>query len=336
MKNVTLGNTGACVSQVCLGAMLMGTTTSRETSYAVLDEFLDLGGNFIDTANCYAWWVENGEGGESERLLGEWMKERRSRNQVFLATKGGARLPNLRAVKDPQGNIAWEKVREEYEYLSAPALRSAIEGSLRRLNVDTIDLYYVHVDDRITPIEETLETLNQFVSEGKVRYIGCSNFRTWRLERSRSLSQARGWASYVAVQEEYSYLRPKPGSDLGVGVHTDDEQLDYLRANPEVTLVAYSPLLKGIYDDPQKRERYYNWSLYNTDDSRARLRALSETAASLGVSSSQLVLAWLLHHQPHVIPITAASSLEQFRHNLEALTIQLSEAQMSVLNQASA
>lgn len=336
MKKIAFGTTGEQVSQVCLGAMIMGTTTDRETSHTMLDEFLAAGGNFIDTANCYAWWIGQGQGGESEELLGRWMKERRNRQQVFLATKGGAAIRDLKSVKDAQGNIAWEKVREQYEYLSAAALRSALEGSLRRLQVETIDLYYVHVDDRVTPVEETLEALDCFVKEGKVRYIACSNFRTWRLERSLSISRERGWAPYVAIQNEYSYFRPKPGTDFGVGVHTDDEQLDYLRANPDVTLMAYSPLLKGIYDDRQKRERYYNWQFYNTDDSQARLNVLSKTAAEIGVSNNQLVLAWLLHHQPRVIPILAASGLEQFHHNMRAAEIELGADQMDALNSASA
>ena len=334
MKQVPFGNTGEQVSQVCLGAMIMGTTTDRPTSFAMLDEFLAMGGNFIDTANCYAWWIGEGVGGESETLLGEWMRERRSRDRVFLATKGGAALPNLGAVKAGPGDIAWEKVPANYEYLSPAALRKALEGSLRRLGVETIDLYYVHVDDRVTPIEETLEELNCFVQEGKVRYIGCSNFQTWRLERSLNTSRSRGWASYAALQNEYSYFRPRPGSDFGIGGHTGEEQLDYLRANSEVSLVAYSPLLKGIYDDAQKRERYYNWHLYNSEDSRARLNALSEMAAGLSVSNSQLVLAWLLHHQPQVIPIIAASGLEQFRHNMRCIDIHLTEEQMAALNAA--
>ncbi len=332
MKKVVLGSTGEQVSQVCLGAMLMGTATDPTVSYAILDDFIDAGGSFIDTANCYAWWVGQGKGGESEELLGRWMKERRNRGQVFLATKGGAAIRDLRVVKDAQGNIAWERVREQYEYLSPAALRRAMEGSLRRLQVETIDLYYVHVDDRITPIEETLEILDCFVKEGKARYIGCSNFRTWRLERSLGISKARGWASYVAVQNEYSYFRPKAGIDWGIGVHTEDDQLEYLSANPDITLVAYSPLLKGIYDDAQKRERYYNWPFYDTQDSQARLKTLAEIAAQLNVSNSQLVLAWLLHHQPRVIPIMAASSLDQFRHNLHAVSIALNDEQMGALN----
>lgn len=336
MKKIILGNTGEQVSQVCLGAMLMGTVTDHESSIAILDDFLAAGGNFIDTANCYAWWTPGGHGGESEELLGSWMKERRNRGDIFLATKGGADLPNLRAVKDEQGNIAWDQVPANYEYLSAQALRRALEASLRRLRVETIDLYYVHVDDRVSPIEETLEALDSFVKEGKVRFIGCSNFRTWRLERSRSISKARGWASYAALQNEYSYFRLKPGSDLGIGAHTDDEQLDYLRANPEVALLAYSPLLKGIYDDPQKRANYYNWRLYDSPDSQARLTALTEIAGQLGVSNNQLVLAWLLHHQPRVIPILGSSTLQQYLHNMQSLSIELSEAQMDALNKASA
>jgi aryl-alcohol dehydrogenase-like predicted oxidoreductase len=336
MKKLTLAQTGEQVSQFCLGAMLMGTHTSPETSHAILDHFIEQGGNFIDTANCYAWWVDQGAGGESETLLGEWMKSRRNRNQIFLATKGGANLRDLRAVKDKNGQIAWDKVPSNYEYLAPNTLRQALEDSLRRLQVDQVDLYYVHIDDRLTPQEETLDILNRFVQEGKVRYIACSNFRTWRLERALNISQQHGWASYVAVQQEYSYLRRKPGPHVGIDVHTDNEQLDFLSANPQVALVAYSPLLKGIYDDPVKRERYYNWSLYDHDDSRARLQALSKLAAELKISNSQLVLAWLLHHQPQVLPIIAASSLEQFKHNLRSLEVQLSPEQMARLNQAGA
>ena len=335
MERVELGKTGEMVSQLCLGAMIMGTTTDRETSFAMLDEFLAAGGSFIDTANCYAWWIGKNPGGESETLLGEWMKERGNRDQVFLATKGGAAIPNLGAVKDADGNIAWENVRANYEYLSPAALRKALEGSLRRLQVETIDLYYVHIDDRETSIEETLEELDCFVREGKVRYIGCSNFETWRLERSLNISRAHRLAQYVALQNEYSYFRPRPGTDFGIGAHTGDEQLDYLRANPEVTLLGYSPLLKGIYDDPAKRERYYNWHIYNTEDNRARLEKLSKMAAELGVSNNQLVLAWLLHHRsPRIIPIMTASGMEQFHHNMAALEIQLSQEQLAVLNEA--
>ena len=247
-----------------------------------------------------------------------------------------SRRPTARPVpvKNANGDIAWERVPHTYEYLAPATIRAGVEDSLRRLQTDTIDLYYVHIDDPRTPIEDTLGALNRLVEEGKVRFTGCSNFRTWRLERSRAASQANGWAAYVAIQQEYSYFRPKPGADFGIGVHTDPELKHYLRANPQVTLLAYSPLLKGIYDDPAKRERYYNWPLYNHPDTHARLAVLTQMAAALGVSNSQLVLAWMLHQQPAVIPIMAASRLDQYHHNLRALTIHLTAEQMNTLDQA--
>jgi aryl-alcohol dehydrogenase-like predicted oxidoreductase len=140
---------------------------------------------------------------------------------------------------------------------------------------------------------------------------------------------------FVAIQQQYSYLRPKARADFGISVNVDDELLDYLRSNEEVTLLPYSPLLKGIYDDPLKREAYYNWHLFNNDDARIRLDVLSKLAKELSVSNSQLVLAWLLHHQPKTIPILGFSNLDQFDHNLKALDVSLCEEQMDILNKAS-
>ncbi|MEA4907038.1 MAG: aldo/keto reductase [Anaerolineaceae bacterium] len=336
MQRVNLGNTGEQVSALCLGSMWMGTATDKAISWSLLDRFRQAGGNFIDTANCYAWWAgPQFNGDESENVVGEWMQARGAREEVFLATKVGARPRHPQRLWDRDGNADWERAPSEFEYLSPAAIRSAIEGSLRRLHTETIDLYYVHIDDRSTPQEETLYALDCLVQEGKARYVACSNLRTWRLERARGISVARGWAPFVAIQQEYSYFRPRPGADFGVDLHADDELLDYLRANPEVALVAYSPLLKGIYDDPEKRERFYNWHWFNTADNLARLETLSVMARQLGVSNNQLVLAWLLHHpRPQVIPILGASSLAQMEHNLEALSIRLDPGQMETLDRA--
>ncbi len=338
MNKVALGRTGVNVSEISLGCMLMGSATDRATSFEMLDRFVDAGGDFLDTANCYAWWVGKGEfvGDESETLLGQWMKERKNRNRVFLATKVGGRLKDVKTIRDEQGNVTWDRVRAEYEYLSAQVIRRDIEDSLRRLQTDCIDLYYAHIDDRVTAQEETLDALNRLVEAGKVRFIACSNFRTWRLERARQISAARGWASYVAIQQQYSYLRPKPGADFGIAVNADDELLDYLRVNEEVTLIAYSPLLKGIYENDKKRGAYYNWPLFNSCDAEVRLETLKKMAQELRVSHHQLVFAWLLHHRPRVIPIVAASSIEQYEHNLQALDIHLTDEQLVTLNNASA
>jgi len=338
MNKVELGKTGVLVSQVSLGCMLMGSTIDKKDSFTALDRFVEAGGDFLDTANCYAWWIGKGEfvGDESEVILGQWMKERGNRDKVFLATKVGARLRNPQAIRDAEGNVLWDHVESDREFLSPQVIRRGVEDSLRRLQTDHIDLYYAHIDDRVTLLQETLAAFNELIKEGKVRYIGCSNFRTWRLERANRISAMQGWGSFVAIQQQYSYLRPKAGADFGVAVNVDDELLDYLKSNEDVTLLPYSPLLKGIYDDQKKREAYYNWQLFNNDDARVRLEILSGIAKELNVSNSQLVLAWLFHHQPKTIPILGFSNLDQLDHNLKALDISLCEEQMSILNRASA
>jgi aryl-alcohol dehydrogenase-like predicted oxidoreductase len=338
VKKVAFGQSGENVSQICLGAMLMGTAISKEDSFAILDHFMEAGGNFIDTANCYAWWMgQQYTGDESETILGEWMKARGNRDQVFLATKVGARIRDIESLgqeailkrySDENGNVRWARISEAFENLSAQAVRKGVENSLRRLQTDYIDLYYTHIDDRATPLEETLEVLNQLVQEGKVRQIGCSNIRPWRIERARQISAQHNWASHTADQEMFSYLRPKAGAGYV-------DLLDYLAANEDMMLLAYSPILKGIYNDPEKRKKHHIWPEFDSDDSAARLAALSELAQELDVTNNNLVLAWLMH-QPRVIPVIGFSKKEQYLENMESIKIQLSDAQMDFLNNASA
>lgn len=332
METVALGNTGERVSQLALGAMLMGTRTSEADSFEILDRYLAAGGSFVDTANCYAWWPAPGDrGGESEALLGRWFAKRGRRDDVFLATKGSAWVERAEEVR----GAPWEVVRKEYEGAGGDTLRRAVDGSLRRLGIDHIDLYYVHVDDRATPIEETLQALDEVVKAGKVRYIGWSNVRTWRLERVRQVAERNGWVAPVALQQQHSYLRRRAG--LSHSSIVDDEQLDYLRANPEVTLVAYSPILKGIYDDPEKRRGHDMMAAYEGPDAEARLAVLTEVAGELGVTPNQLVIAWLLHQtDPALVTLLGPRTVEQFEAALPALDIKLDEAQLARLDGAGA
>lgn len=336
MPKVELGKTGETVSRFSLGCMYMGTGLTREASYAALDRFAEAGGDFLDTANCYAWWLGHGEhcGDESERMIGDWMRERRNRQRVFLATKLGARMRDHTRCRDAAGNADWGRVNDHFEGASAATVARAVDDSLRRLGTDYVDLCYVHIDTRTAPLAETLEALDRLVRAGKVRHIACSNFRAWRIEEARQLCERHGWSPFVAVQQQYSYLRPRPGADFGIDLNVDDELSDYLRAHEEVTLVAYSPLLKGIYEDAQKRAAFYNWHLFDTEDSRERLRVLSEMARELGVSNHQLVYAWLLHQKPAVVPLLAATDLPRLDHNLAALEIELSAAQLATLDRA--
>ena len=324
MKRMELGNTGRSLAAMALGCMNYGTSTPREEAFEQLDVYLTAGGDFLDTANCYSWWSgPRATGDESELLLGEWLRARKSRDRVFVATKAGARLRDLSAVRAPDGSIHWDRVRGQYQGLSAKVIAQACEESLRRLGIDTIDLYYAHIEDRSVPQEETLEAFQRLVTAGKVRHLACSNLRTWRLERARGVAAARGWTPYVAIQQEYSYLHPRFGADLGIGAHADAELLDYLGANRDVSLVAYSPLLKGIYADAGKRDRYYNWAEFDGEDGRRRWDRIQQVSARLGVSGNALVLAWLLHHQPALFVLIGPRTRAQLEECLAAAALRL-------------
>ncbi len=329
MQTTELGRTGEQVSQLALGAMLMGSATDEPTSFTMLDRYLDAGGSFVDTADCYAWWHAPGfTGGESEAVLGRWLARRGNRDRVFLSTKGSGWV----ADPDVQRGKGWPA---KYVGAGAQTLRDSLDGSLRRLGTDHVDLYFVHVDDLATPLEETLETLAGFVRDGKVRHLGWSNVRTWRLERILGLCERHGWPAPVALQQQHSYLRPNGAANtLSI---VDQEQLDHLRANPRVSLVAYSPILKGVYDDPAKRDGHPIMTGYAGPDSDARLAVLTELAAELGVQPNQLVLAWLLHQtDPSMVTLIGPRTPDQLDTALAALNVKLTEEQLARLDAAGA
>ncbi|GIJ46634.1 aldo/keto reductase [Virgisporangium aliadipatigenens] len=331
MHTIPLGHTDVAVSRLALGCMLMGTSTDEADSFAMLDRYLAAGGTFLDTADCYAWWPGPGfTGGESESLLGRWFARTGRRDEVFLATKGSA------WVADPDAARA-ETLTDEEKYAGAGAdtLRRALDGSLRRLGVDHVDLYYVHVDDRRTPLEETLEALAGLVAAGKTRYLGWSNVPTWRLERIRQLCDRYGWPAPVALQQEHTYLRRRPG-DANLSI-VDSQQLAYLRAHEDLTLVAYSPILKGVYDDVHKQRDLAQMRSYRGADTDARLAAVAKIAAELGVSGSVLVLAWVLHQRsPRRVALIGPRTPAQFDELMSASDLRLDDDVLRALDAAGA
>lgn len=317
MKRVVLGTTGVRVSALCLGCMYFGTRLDEPTAYRLADAYFDAGGRFFDTANNYAFWIDGAAGGESEALLGRWARERGNRDQILLATKAGA---NPAVAGGGLGDA---------EGLAAATIERAVEASLKRLRTDYLDLYYAHIDDRATPLDETLAAFDRLVQAGKVRAIGCSNTLAWRIEKARNVSRANQWAEYCCVQQRYSYLRPRAGADLGVQVAASDELLDYLGQHAEFTLLAYSPLLGGAYTRPAPLPEEYQGP-----DSDARLRVLARVAGEVDATPNQVVLAWMLCRQPAVIPLIAASTVKQLRENLGALAVTLDHEQVAALTTA--
>ena len=299
------------VAPVCLGAMNFGTTTSREASFAVLDAYVDAGGNFIDTSNNYAHWA--GTGDESETLLGEWLRARGCRDKIILATKVGF---------DRHGEGAGLK-REQIEYW--------IDESLRKLGTDYVDLYYAHTDDYNTPLEETMEAFDSLVKKGKVRVLGGSNYDTWRFADANRVAKDKSLAPFEVMQQKFTYLQPTMTAPKYIfNEHTSRERLRFLK-DRDIPLVAYSCLAKGGYEKDDRLPSDY--------ERGERLETIRNMAKEKGVCTSAMVVAWLVNlwrveGMPRVIPLFASSSTEHFLDNLKGASLALSDEEMDILCKA--
>ena len=312
-----LGRTGLKVSPLCLGSMQFGWTADEGTCFAVMDAFAEAGGNFIDTADIYSHWVEGNEGGESETVIGRWLQSKGSRRQMIIATK-------VRGQMGPGPND---------EGLSRRHILDACEASLRRLQTDTIDLYQAHYFDADVPIDESLEALDRLVQQGKVRYIGCSNYPAWRLMEALWTSDKHGLVRYDSFQPHYNLVHR---------AEFEQELADVCQTFG-IGIIPYSPLaggfLTGKYSSERPtdsvrsasvRQRYFN------DAGWRVLKAVEAVAAELGATPAAVSLAWLLAQPGVTAPIIGANTVEQLKGNLNALEVELTADQMEALEVASA
>jgi aryl-alcohol dehydrogenase-like predicted oxidoreductase len=312
------------VSVLSLGAMLFGTATDEATSLAILDRYVAAGGTFIDTSDNYAYWVNGTQGGESEELLGRWRRSRGITSEVVIATKLGGRPLT------PGGTFMTNA-----EGLSAKVTRESSERSRERLGMPTLDLLYAHIEDPATPLAETVEAFAELVAEGSVGLLGVSNHWAWRVERARTLAAAAGLPGYEVLQYHYSYLRPR--TDLPGPTTPDGEQgilagdlLSYLRAEPQLALVAYTPLLSGAYSRPDRTPP----PEFEHPGTPARLAVLREVAKEAGATVNQVVLAWLIGGDIPMIPLVGASTIAQLDENLAAVDLELTADQRQRLDMA--
>jgi aryl-alcohol dehydrogenase-like predicted oxidoreductase len=304
-----------------LGAMFFGVTIDEDTSFALLDRFVERGGSWIDTADCYSFWASaTGQGGDSERLLGRWLAARPGvRDRVRISTKIGA---------EPLWAGSWEQQRMG---LSRRAVHEAFAGSLDRLGVEHVDMLWLHVEDRSTPIEETIDAVGELTRAGTVRRVGASNHPAWRLERARAHAQTSGLLPIDALQLNHTYLAKRPDAQHPTVSHRfgllNDEHRDYAAAHG-LELWAYGPLLSGAYDNPQKPIPEAFTHLGN----ERRLAALDEVAAATASSRGQVVLAWLVAHG--VRPILGGSKLYQLDAAVDGAALTLSPEQLARLDEA--
>ncbi len=314
----TLGGTGTVVSSLCLGTMTFGNESSEEVSHAQLDRFLEQGGNFVDTANVYSHGV-------SEEIIGRWFANRATaRDQVVIATKG--RFPMGEGRNDAG--------------LSRTSLTRALEASLRRLQVDTIDLYQAHAWDALTPLEETLRFFDDAVTAGKIRYAGVSNFVGWQLQKAAMLTTVLGLVPIVTLQPQYNLL-----------VREIEFELTDVCVNENIGILPWSPLAGGWLTGKYRRDEVPTGASRLGDDPERGMEAyaprnaqertwdvvdaVGKIAQSRGVSMAQVALAWTADRPAVTSVILGARTVEQLEDNLAAADLQLSADETAALTDVS-
>jgi aryl-alcohol dehydrogenase-like predicted oxidoreductase len=313
MRYRLLGKSGLRVSELCLGTMTFGEDwgwgSSEDESRQILDAFFEAGGNLIDTANVYT-------NGTSETMLGEFLRGRR--DSAVLATKYTNAMPGT----DPNaaGNQRKNMVR-------------SVEASLKRLRTDYIDLYWLHIWDRITPLEEVMRAFDDLVRQGKILHAGVSDMAAWAVARANTLAELRGWSPFIALQIEYSLVE-----------RTVERELLPMAEALGLGVTAWSPLgggvLTGKYNTGQARDARYGNEMMrphmpSADRTAPVVEAVQAVAREVGRSPAQVALAWLRQRTVPVIPIVGARRLEQFQDNLACLDLRLDEAQVRRLDEAS-
>lgn len=308
METVRLGGSGLKVSRVCMGTMTFGAGADEETSFGLLDRFVELGGSFVDTADVY-------NDGVSEEIVGRWLKARGNRDQIVLATK----VYGVTGAGPNDGG------------LSRIHIQRGVEASLRRLQTDVIDLYQIHRWDTASPPEETLEALNDLVRQGKVRYAGCSNLKAWHLARYLQLSKENHWSRFISIQPLYNAL------NRGI-----ESELLPLCAQEGLGVIVYNPLAGGVLtgkyrldQPPPPDTRLSDMEMYQgryyTQEALGIVDRFVEAAGARGVTPAQLALAWVLAEPRVTCPIVGARTLAQLEDTLGGLEISLSAEEREAL-----
>ncbi|WP_437612982.1 aldo/keto reductase [Erwinia sp. V71] len=310
-----LGRSQLQVPPLTFGGNVFGWTIDQATSFSLLDALTEKGLYFIDTADVYSRWADGNQGGESETIIGNWLKKSGKREQIVLATKVGMDLGN--------GKTG----------LAAKYIRQAVEDSLRRLQTDYIDLYQAHRDDEDTPLAETLATFDALVKEGKVRAIGASNYTAERLAEALKISEQQQLARYETLQPEYNLYDRQP-FESGLQQLAQEKQLGVINYYSLA-----SGFLSGKYRTPQDAGKSKRGDgvvqKYLNPRGLKILAALDEIADARNVSLTQVALAWQIAQPGITAPIVSATSLQQVDELVKAATLKLSDAESQQLELAS-
>jgi aryl-alcohol dehydrogenase-like predicted oxidoreductase len=315
MQKRKLGRTDLFIAPIVFGGNVFGWTADKETSFALLDRFAAAGLDAIDTADSYSTWAPGNKGGESEAIIGEWMKARRNRNAMIVVTKVGSAMgPGKKG-------------------LSARYIEEAVEASLKRLQIDTIDLYLSHWPDAATPYEETLGAYQRLIAKGKIRCCGASNLNAGQLAAALQASKAKGLPRYEVLEPEYNlYDRA-----------AFDGRLRDLCIAEGIGVITYYSLAKGFLSGKYRGEADLGRSPrgggvkgYLNERGFRILAALDEVAARRGVEPAVVALAWIVARRGVTAPIASATSLAQVESLVRAATLELSAEDVAALDLAGA
>ncbi|MFC1222877.1 aldo/keto reductase [Pedobacter sp. BG31] len=313
MEKRILGKTDLHIAPIVFGGNVFGWTIDEKKSFEILDQFLASGFNFIDTADVYSRWVPGNNGGESEKIIGNWLKKQNKRHEIIIATKVGSDMGQGKSLK------------KDY-------IINEVEHSLSRLQTDYIDLYFSHFDDESTPVEETLNAYETLIKAGKVRWIGASNFSADRLRESLIYATENGLPRYEVYQ---------PGYNLYDRADFEQEHekicLDY-----DLGVVVYYSLASGFLtgkyrseNDLNKSQRGGGVKKFLNERGFKILAALDQVAAQHQVEPASVALAWLINHPSVTAPIASVTDLNQLKSFTEAANLKLSVEEISHLDQAS-
>lgn len=313
MEKRKIKNTDLLVAPVNFGGNVFGWTLDEKQSLDILDQFTAGGFNFIDTADTYSWWV-NGKGGQSEEIIGKWMKQRNNRNDLVIATKVGS------------------ETKEHGFDISKKHILKSVDESLTRLQTDHIDLYYTHFDDNKTPVEETLEAYNEIIKAGKVRYIAASNVSPERLKESFEVAEKNNLPKYVALQPHYNLLEREKF----------ETQYADLVKEYDLSVFTYWSLAAGFLtgkyrneDDLNKSARGEGVRKYLDEKGLNVLKALDEISEKHETNQASVALAWLLANPLVMAPIVSATSESQLKTLFAAPELNLSSVDIELLNKVS-
>jgi len=315
MKKRKLGNSGIEIYPLAFGGNVFGWTVDEPMSFRLLDAFVEAGFSLVDTADVYSRWVPGHNGGESETIIGKWMKLRGNREKVVIATKVGKEMG-----PDRKG-------------LSKSYIMRAVEDSLKRLQTDYIDLYQSHADDSETPLEETFEAYAQLIMGGKVRAIGASNFTAKRLSQALQLSKNKDYPAYQSLQPLFNlYDR----ADY-------EKELEPLCREKGLGVICYFSLASGFLTGKYRSEvdianssRRDMVKKYLNERGFRILRGLDRVAKQYNATPARIALAWLINRPGITAPIASATNLDQLRELIEAAKLKLNASSIELLNQASA